>query len=106
MYHVRPKPLRKWATRHRDGLRIRPAGREGLFGEPLCHDAGRTVCSRTSPPTRPNTHDSNRASCSEVLRFHLMNQPVPYGSAALRHLVTEVPPPLVAELLGYSYQVT
>jgi hypothetical protein len=27
-------------------------------------------------------------------------------NSALQHLVTEVPPPLVAELLGYSYQVT
>lgn len=27
-------------------------------------------------------------------------------NASLRALVTEVPPPLVAEMLGYSYQVT
>jgi hypothetical protein len=27
-------------------------------------------------------------------------------NSALRNLVAEVPPPLVAELLGYSYQVT
>jgi hypothetical protein len=27
-------------------------------------------------------------------------------NAALRALVTEAPPPLVAEMLGYSYQVT
>jgi hypothetical protein len=27
-------------------------------------------------------------------------------NSALQNLVAEVPPPLVAELLGYSYQVT
>lgn len=27
-------------------------------------------------------------------------------NAAIQNLVAEVPPPLVAELLGYSYQVT
>jgi hypothetical protein len=27
-------------------------------------------------------------------------------NAAIQNLVAEVPPPLVAELLGYSYQIT
>ena len=85
------------------------------FGLPAGKDysASRSVTTPVVPcvpehhrqPDRIRTIRIGRVA-SEVLRFHLMNQPVPYGSAALRHLVTEVPPPLVAELLGYSYQVT
>jgi hypothetical protein len=52
-----------------------------------------------------------------MLKQHLKNRPnlrtaagerAPLGgrSFALQNLVAEVPPPLVAELLGYSHQVT
>ena len=35
-----------------------PAGKDYSVSR-VCHDAGRAVYTRTSPPTRPNTADSN-----------------------------------------------
>ena len=82
-----------------------PAGKDYSASRSVTMPVVRCVPEHHRQPDRIRTIRIGRVA-SEVLRFHLMNQPVPYGPAALRHLVTDVPPPLVAELLGYSYRVT